>query len=272
MRNIIDKTEVILQTDNGDYSRLLYNKLKDVPDGLLYSYTVRKGQDKQGDNRYLVSYCVSQTARYNTVNIHCAIANIVNAIYNTHKQRGIIAYEQPTLDILVDVLEPLVHTLVVRQHKRWQRFTYDDLKQECFLVLCTLYRKGYYIHKLLLQRSFDNAVYLRLRKLSRDHIMVSLDAQLGGNVEGLTIADSVIDEQEQYEREQAEQNEILQQEFALQRELVLDIISERQYSDIIRQYRTKTVDGRTASRVHKIKNSMIKKGYNKEYWISHYEE
>lgn len=270
MKNVIDCYKIDITAGNGPFIKQLRDNIAvKTP---WYSWSLYKKDDKH----YRLTYHVSQTDRFNTLNVNCAIINIVNAAVDSNKAHGIIGYDQPTLSILVEVMTPLVNSLVNREAKRWLQLahgdlTYDDLMQMCYTCLCELYRKGYYIHKALLKRAFTNALYYKLRKSPRDTVIVSLTAPVHDTDDLVTVQDTIPDIDEEYEREECENNEVESQILSEQREIIVNLIGERRYNDLIRAWRSKTVDNQSSATVNRLRKKLMDAGYSPDQWNKYFE-
>lgn len=265
MRNIIDNYKVDIVADNGPFVKQLRDNI--VVTTPWYSWSLYK----RDDEHYQLTYHVSQTERFNTLDVGCAITNIVNAAVYCNKDKGIVGYDQPTLSVLVEVLVPLVNSLVNREAKRWRQFSHDDLTQTCYLCLCELYRKGYYIHKALLQRTFVNTLYYKLRKTPRDVTMVSLSAPVHDTDDILQVQDCIPDQDELLQQEDNENSAVITQILAEQRDIIVGLIGQRRYDDLLREWRSKTVTNRSSATVNRLRKMLLEAGYSPTQWNKYFE-
>lgn len=261
MRNLINSYKItIANNDLETFKRCLLEL--DIPK--LYSYVLY-----YNNKSYEFSCNVSQSDKYNTIDVNKAIVNVVDKVNEPGSKNKIVTYDQPTLDVLVEALKPLVNALAYKQSKRWKNLPYDDLKQQCYCCLCTLYRKGYYIHKAILERTFQNAVYYMLRKEPRDIVTVSFEQTVGD--EGLTVADTIRDYEKEYEIEDAELDDAELQVLCAQRDIIIAIIGERNYDQIVREYRNHTVSSATHNKIERLHKRMEKDGFDKNFWMKYFE-
>lgn len=265
MRNIIDSYKITIAAGQGPFIKQLRDNIA-VTDR-WYSWSLYK---KDRDN-YTLTYHVSQTARYNIIDVGCAVTNIVTAAATNTASRGIVGYEQPSLSILVEVMAPLVNSLVNRQASRWRQFSHDDLTQTCYMCLCELYRKGYYIHKALLQRTFTNTLYYKLRKVPRDVTMVSLSAPVHDTDDIVQVQDCIPDEAELVEEEERENNAVVAQILAEQRAIIVELIGQRRYDELLREWRSKTVTNKSSATVNRLRKMLLDAGYKPEQWNKYFE-
>lgn len=265
MKNVIDSYKIDITADKGSFIKQLRDNIAVIT--CWYSWSLYKKDSKQ----YRLTYNVSQTDRFNTLDVGCAITNIVTAAADNNASHGIIGYDQPTLAILVEVLAPLVNSLVNREAKRWRQFSHDDLTQTCYMCLCELYRKGYYIHKSLLRRAFTNTLYYKLRKSPRDIVIVSLTAPVHDTDDLLTVQDTIPDVDEEYEREDCENREVVDRILSEQREIIINLIGKRRYDDLLREWRSKTVTNASSATVDRLRKKLIAAGYSPEQWKKYFE-
>ena len=160
-----------------------------------------------------------------------AILEIVNLLSKEYSESvKIVGYRQPPLDLLVEILDPLVTKLATQQHQRWG-VEYDDLVQICRLTLCILYNKGYYIHKSLLTTAFIRDVLKYLRHDKDKPTVVSFE-DLTNNPDSPNseqIADDKAEEQiTAYEEEEHEADE-----FAKKKRLAIKHFGERKYNQLL---------------------------------------
>lgn len=231
----------------------------------VYSYVVYNNKGIITVNSH-----ISQIEEFNTITVPIMITNIISSLHLLSKQ-GIICYGQPPLDILVEVLQPLLHKLAFEQHLRWSRFNYDDLLQLCSCKLCELYRKGYYIHKAILKRTFENSVYQLLRKEPRNVSFVSSDARIKTSDDTLSIIEVIPDVQQEYEDYDKEENIVLSEILTDQKEVLIDMLGQRQYDQLLREFRTHTISNSTARQLQRIRTKLLKEGYCKDYWNKYFE-
>ena len=231
----------------------------------LYSYVVYNNNGVIT----IVSH-FSQIEEFNTVPVQVMITNVISSLHLLSKQ-GIFCYGQPPLEILVEVLQPLIHRLALIQYRRWKRYSYEDLLQLCSCKLCELYRKGYYIHKSLLKHAFTNSVYQMLRKEPRDVTIVSSDARVKTSDDTLSVVDTIPDIQQEYDEYDKEEQVVLNQIQTEERDVLLEMLGPRQYDQLLREFRTHTISNATARQLKRIKLKLEKEGYNLQYWQRYFE-
>lgn len=230
----------------------------------VYSYLVYAEYEHNSLSGWRIEFIVSQNDRYNTIpkeEAVLAICKLLDESYNTEKQRYVIGYKQPPLDMLLELFDPLIQKLARQQHNYWG-LEFEDLCQTCRLVICTLYKKGYYIHKSLINRSFINKVLMDIRKDRYKPQIVSIDEPVAYDKEGKAqmVADTIADPKaeddimEQYDDEAY--NDMLQEK----RDIIIDMIGVRQYDQLIRAYGSHTVSTADRTKVSKLKRRLAADG------------
>ena len=83
----------------------------------LYSYVLYHNK-----NNYKIVFHISETPDLNTLDPRCVIINLTTAMVRHYESTnyGICSYEQPPLDKLILVMEPLVQTLAREQKSYWK--------------------------------------------------------------------------------------------------------------------------------------------------------
>lgn len=254
-----DKTMIEFECDaSNDIATVLKLHESEIPDEISRYVLYRCG-----DTFKFVVH-TSEEMKFNTLDKGCVITNVNNAIYLALKtglgadKTTIIGYEQPSLPILVEMLQPLVVSLAKRAYSMWNAyFDYDDLEQMCNLCLCDLYNGGYYIHKSLLSTTFNRHIYRQMR--SNDHRgyeIVSIYKVVSTEDESLTIEQSIPDknaiEQRIDEEASAEAHDVAM----FERDLLVELIGERQYNELVRQQRFNMLTPQTCKLIRRIKEEL----------------
>lgn len=229
------------QTLNGEADRnIILKELSTVMDEIKYIYSFTVRVDRQNGVKYNVRYAISEEVKYNTLYKDDVVNGIIEAIERDKITNGkyIIGYGQPSLDLMVELYDPLVCSLATKQRQRWQMFEYDDLCQICRLTLVTLYNKGYYIHKRLLEKAFDNAVLQELRQSFNDFDVLSIETTMDENedLEKLSIKDMLRDVDAEIKAQEQDTHEINSATFNEVKGIVVDLIGERQFEQLFRDY------------------------------------
>lgn len=267
MKNEISK--VIQDIDVGQIWQLedvVKDFLKNI--GNIYSYIIYvnyKGDEIEG---WSIQYNISQIDKFNTLCLSDIVTKICTYIQDDYLNfqklnvKYVIGYEQPSLELILKIFNPLVKSLAKKQHDRWQQLEYNDLCQDCRLVICMLYQKGYYIHKRLVEKSFNNLVLMSVKKDKYKPAIISLDDvfnQLSGETE-LTIKDVISDVKLLDKQQDEEDAEVQQNIFDELKELVIDEIGERGFEQLLKSYGTKTTDDWSRYTVRKLKAKFQKNG------------
>ena len=220
----------------------------------VYSYAIFV--DKQPATMLRIELLYSYTVRYNTISLQ-TIVDAVKHTINTVQGDKLVAYKQPPLDILIHTYEPLILKLAKQQQEHWKQLELDDLMQMARLCICILYNSGYYVHKKLIIRTFNNYVLQTVRKERYRPTILSLDAPLPQS-DKLTIGDVIRDtgyDERLQDVEDREEDLTFLKEF---RAIVIHDIGERQYEQLLKQYSAKATSTWATKRVHDLKAKYAK--------------
>ena len=240
----------------------------------VYSYVTYAIYNSGRITGWNIHYHISQVDYYNTIAVDDAIKSICDTLDDTiseEDKKRVVGYGQPPLDVLVVVLDNLVHKLAREQAQYWP-IEYEDLYQTCRLCLCKLYNGGYYVHKNLLRRTFINEILVQLRPERFKPIMLSLDAVVY-NEEGkdaLTAQDILIDENELYAMEDAEDDEVQKQVFEQMKDVVIEIIGPRQYDQLLREYGNKMTTNWSRKTMQTLKDTLRRKKIDSSLFRRYY--
>lgn len=230
----------------------------------LYSYVTYAVYENERLKGWSIHCHVSQNERYNTIKVADAVDSIcktMDEILSKEEVRYVIGYQQPPLELLITILDPLVRKLAREQSNYWP-IEYDDLCQMCRLVICTLYRSGYYIHKSLVRRAFINYVLQYLRPERYKPLMMSLDEPVARDDEGheLTAAETVVDQIALDQQEEEEEREVELQVIQEQKDLIISIIGVRQWDQMVREYGNKSTTNWSQKKTFDIKRKLSQAG------------
>lgn len=241
----------------------------------IYSYLVyAEYSDKP--SQYIVQYNISQREELNTLTLEDVLTGVVKAIENIDltTKKKIIGYGQPALEIVLETYDPLVHKLARYQNDRWRHYDYEDLCQMCRLVMIQLYRKGYYIHRRLLQRSFENEVWMDVKKHKGDNATVSFEdtfyASISSSSEELTYADIVPDNnlvEKEREENEKEVNHLIYEEV---KDIVIDYIGIRQWNELVRDYTNNHTTSWSRKTLQRVKKHLEQLGISRKDFINKY--
>ena len=264
MENILHKTIVsIVYDDVNDVQTILRKSIK--LNEKVYSYLIYCRYTNKVLTHWDVEFLISETDSYNTICKHYAIADINDIILTSHRQvstKYVIGYKQPPLELLIVLFDPLIRKLVHKQQQYWKDLEYDDLYQMCRLVICTLYTKGYYVHKNLIERSFVNEVLMHLRPDKHKPNVVSIDSPMSHCEDGaMSVGDTLTDGVSEEELRQVEDEEADKKLLEEQRNLILELLgSERQYKQLLREYGNKSTTNWSRTTVQRLKKTLAKIG------------
>lgn len=235
----------------------------------VYSVIFKYSQE---ESCIIIRYSISENNSYNTIKEQDVMSKLKCILDHNHYDKPILDYLQPPLDLIVEIYEPLVHKLASIQHRRWQSLEYDDLCQMCRLTLVQLYDKGYYIHKSLLEKSFNNCVLQEIRNLSNEVNFISFETRVDGeeDMEKLTLEDTLYDvSEEQYNRDK-EDIEITNHIFEEVKSILIDLMGPRQFEQLFRDYANGHTSTWSRRKMQTIKVMFEKEGLNRQKFNNKY--
>lgn len=241
-----------------------------------YSYLVlaeydNKERDKRKASKFIIEVLVSQSDYYNCLKRQDIIDGIWNIISDTCNQvehaKIIVGYKQPPLEKLLQAYEPLIHSLSRQQQTYWKNLEYEDLCQMCRLVICTLYKAGYYVHKNLIKRAFTNDVLMSIRKDRYKPTIISLDKPIGGETDNMYVKDVIPDTSQIQHMQDEEDREAFMLMLQEQRELVVDMIGQRQYDRLLSEYGNNVTSSWGQKTTYRLREKLKKEGINERtFW------
>lgn len=234
IRNELLKFSFICNKDS-DLMKHLVNNLQGITH--VYSY---KLLDKGAD--WKVEWLVSNIEGYNTI----PVKDMFDGISPEMKHKDVlVTFRQPPIELLLKLYEPLISKLSLRQVRNW-RIEYEDAEQICRLTIITLHKQGYFLHKSLISRAYENEILMMLRN------------QLT-QVDYILSADLSKDQQEEIELI-ADDSEDLQaiEELNTRREAVIKLIGERQYNEYLRQYNNDNIAQATRQALYRLGRKLRK--------------
>lgn len=228
IRNELLKFTMTCNKDNNLLEQLVQS-LKGVTN--VYSYKLlNKGAD------WKVEWLISNIKAYNTV----PVKDMLNDVWPEIEDKGVlVTFRQPPIELLLKLYEPLINKLSLRQVRNW-RIEYEDAEQICKLTIIKLHKQGYFLHKLLISRAYENEILSMLRnQLTQVDYILSTDLSK--------------DQQEEIELI-ADDNEDLQaiEELNTRREAVIKLIGERQYNEYLRQYNNDNISQATRQALYRL--------------------
>ena len=236
------------------------NSLHTVLDELkmIYSYLVYAEYKNKVLIRWKIEYTISQDDRYNTLDAENLVDEIFNILKSSTEKKvsSVIGYKQPSLEIQLEVFEPFINKLAIKQVKKWPCLEYDDAHQICQLTMLNLYRKGYYLHPSLMERCYENDILLFLRKDKYKPEMTSISKVVSNNDDNtpITLGDMLPDIKLQEEKERQDEEEFIQIVFSQVKEIIIELIGERQFEQLMRDYANKHTTSWSRKKMQQIKN------------------
>lgn len=247
--NILQQLNIALQELPKIYSYLVYANYKD---SALVSWTIR--------------YSINETQQYNTLQNTVVIADVYNILLSDKKTtKRVIGYKQPSFEIMLELYTPLIRTLAKRACSEWTSLEYEDAVSICHLTMLKLYKKGYYLHKYLLEKSFRNEILMSLRKTRYAPEILSLEEIMydSGDDNRITLIDMLEDTNLTIEQEERDRQEQIHRVFMKMKDFIVDMIGERRFDQLYREYSNKTVSHASAMTMQRIKNELKKLGIDK---------
>ena len=163
----------------------------------IYSYLIYAKYKEEKLVGWQIEYTVSQNDKYNTLQSSVIIDEIFAILKESNEKKvsNVIGYKQPCLDIQIQLFEPLINKLALKQCQRWRQLEFDDACQICKMTMLNLYRKGYYLHSTLVERCYNNDILMSIRKDKNKPEILSIDTVVhqDGDSSPLTIGDMLPD-------------------------------------------------------------------------------
>lgn len=268
--NILHKLTVIVDArlDEENAKELIGEYLYTVD--YAYSYLVFAEYYDGYLSRFSIEVLVSQSDYYNCLELQDVIDGVWNIIVQAREQeidKRVVGYKQPPLDKMLQAYEPLVHSLSRQQQTYWKNLEYDDLCQMCRLVICTLYKAGYYVHKNLIKRAFTNEVLMSIRKDRYKPTIISLDKPVGHDSDNMYIKDVIPDTSQLQKIQDEEDDEVFMTMLKEQRELVIDMIGQRQYDRLLSEYGSGSTSSWGQKTTYRLRERLKKEGVTERtFW------
>lgn len=239
-----------------------------------YSYVIYSVFDKDELTGWTLRLHLSQDDVYNTIYLEEEYDNITSILLShlkTQEREDIIGYKQAPLELLVLYLEPLVKSLATEQMKYWP-IEFEDLCQICKLSMCKLYRKNYYIHKSILRQTFIRDVLMHLRKDRYKPLQISIDEPVAFDEDNnaLRLSDTLVDVDAMNAMEDAEDEIVKNQVNDALKQLIIDVIGQRQYDQLLREYGNKSTTPWSRKTVQTLKNRFKRLGIDRNLFRRYY--
>ena len=255
-----------------DYLNELSNFLEELDN--ICSYIVYGNYENDILVKYVIVYTTSQTDRFNTLSVDDVISEIMEIIVLPKEQKRVLGYNQPDIETMLEAYDPLINKLAKQQGERWKCFEHEDLCQMCRLTMIKLYRKGYYIHKRLLYKSFNNDILMSLRHERNRPTIVSFEDTFyraaSADSENLLVADIIPDTSIQEAEEERERMAKIQRMYEEVKDIVVELIGIRQWNELLRDYGNKHTTAWSRKCMQKVKNHFAKIGLTKQDFENYY--
>lgn len=228
----------------------------------IYSYIIYRKYDTFVDEEqdeilsYKVDIKISEIPEYNTIDTSTLADEVLDKIEGPHNiptTMAVAGYRLPPLEILYDALQPLILSLAQKQHRYWKKLPLDDLCQICALCLVKLYNGGYYIHKQLLDKAFCNEVLRTVRPEKYMPTMVPYDMKVGDG--SYTLAETIEDVDAADRLDDitiSDKTELFEEQL----KIVKEILTPRQYDQLLFEYGTKNTTGYGQGLVRRVKEKL----------------
>ena len=262
--NIIDK--IVNKISINDYPEL-EQKVEDTLINLdkIYSFIVYVRYDEQDTLcGWSIQYNVSQNDKYNTLlanDVKQQVLQIINDFKKQDEVKYVIGYGQPSANLMLELYDPMICKLSKTLHDKWNKLLYDDICQDCRLIILQLHSKGYYINKRLVEKCLTNYVLQQIKK-ERDVSFISLDTPIKneGEDKDMCLSDMVPDTCSLYIQTDSDLEEAHQAIFNEIKQFIIDRYGERAFDQLYRSYANGTTYSYTQNLLWKIKRDLDNTG------------
>ena len=228
----------------------------------IYSYILVYNKDK---NLYKMKISVCSTDKYNTYPAQTVVEDICDTlIVYTVDKGSTVCFLQPDLSMQCEMFTPYAHKLAADEHMHWQHMETDDLVQMVYESIIKLYRRGYYLNKFLVRKTFLNSLYGTLRKYSPDKECSLYTPINKDGMRDITIAD-IVEDDTLKTRDAEETADALLTVIEDMRDTILQYISQRQYDQLLFEYGNKCVSMSSAKTVQQLRQRLKRDGFTKKY-------
>lgn len=243
-----------------EQTKLVSEYLSNVIGTAIYSYIVHKCYKDDAFVTWRIKYNISQIPIYNTFDHNTVISEVRKIFIDTvSEKQKIVGYHQPDIVLMLKLFDPIVRRLAVEQSDRWNKIEYEDAYSMCRLCMFELYQKGYYIHKDLLRKSFNNKILMSLRSVKDEPFIVSFE-NLIVHDEDVSFADILEDKETIYQQEDAEEQEELMCLFNKVKAFCIDIMGKRQFEQLFNEYANKRTTMWSRKKMQDLKRMFTKHG------------
>ena len=267
--NVLTKLSlaISIKSSDDDIIDKIRKSLKDIH--ALYSYLIYAKYKNNKLVGWLIEYNFSQTDEYNTLDCSIIVDDIIFAILNNRNAtQSVIGYKQPSIELMLELYKPLMRKMALEQSEKWTCLDYEDALSLCQYTMIRLYKKGYYIHKRLLYKSFENHILMQLRCEKNKPDIISLDHVVHSDGESgvITLGDVLPDTDAELKAEEELEKEVIDAIFEEVKTMIIDFIGERQFEQLFRDYTNKHTTNWSRKRMQDIKNRFKRLGISWKYF------
>lgn len=184
--------------------------------------------------------------------------SLVRELFMHDEPPNKVRYVQPPIEQWLQAFRPLLLKMVTKVHPRYEKLMpeKEELISILYLTVMKLYRKGYYLHQTLIQKSFVNELNMACRQLKGLPLTDSLDAPTGKDDDGkvITLLDQIIDPDATrwaHSCNNYTESDYWQDMYERIKTRMLQDMSELQFDRIMIQLKTNTVDRSTSYKLNK---------------------
>lgn len=237
----------------------------------IYSYIIYTKFVNNKRTGWTIAITISEIDRFNTIKGCDIINNVVTTLLKTRESTDyVVGYEQPDVVIMDELFAPLMGKLSRITCSRWPQLEYADVYDVCRLTLLKLYRRGYYIHKTLLERSFNNEILMQLRSTRGKEDILSLDTLIcddGDKNNSFPIIEIIVDKEAENDEKVKDELELYRSIFEDVKSQIISMFGERQFDQLLRDYASKNTTNWSRRRMQTIKQKFEKLNLNWEYYL-----
>lgn len=230
--------------------------------GYIYSYIVYNTYKDDVLWGWTIQYMFSQTDEYNTLPASWCVEGILQGIsHYTVTPNNVLCYCQPDVEVMMRVYEPLLRKAARNACEQWTGTEYEDALSSAYLVMLRLYRRGYYVHKRLFLRAYNNEILMQLRHKRREPPTISLDTIVENDDNDVTTYANIIpDEQYNIRMEEREERDLMASIAYTLKQLLLQYMTEREYDELLRDYGQGHTTNASRRRLSRIKDKFARLG------------
>ncbi len=218
----------------------------------IYSYIIKSNIE---NNRVIliIKFTISENIKHNTVKSISMCNKIIDLLINDIEINKIIAFEQPTLNIVFQVYNRFI-AKIAKQHSDIWHLEYDDVYQICALSIVKLYNKNYFLNKYIIEKTCRNDVLCSIRKNINKPIIESLDQVIkNDNTEAIRYCDVIEDEKSKYMYEEQINNDAINKMFLEIKQILINKFGERKFDKLFRDYSNGSTDTISRTMMQKVK-------------------